>query len=419
VPAVLVDGQDQGEFEHGSSSSVRSVRARIGSADPWAGNNGGCGAEAGEVGWAGGSSRFPDRAGSRGVRCHDRVHGIRTRAGTDVASRLTISYALSVEDLADTRFAISPLTETVLSLRILREPGLSAVLQPWRAAVLAQVVGTLDTVLLLSLVGPKLGLPDFLTPRPTTFTSTFANELGLVRRASAELVRRDLRAVYPPGPLPAPLRAADEAGAAPLLELRDDICDLLERYWDIVIRAYWPQMRLVLEADTTYRARQLAVGGARLLFAEMHPNLRWDDGVLYISKMIGNHHVAAAGRGLLLTPSIFAYKPAPPVGAEVRPALSYPARGVATLFAPIPAADTTALASLVGAPKATLLHLLGEPLPTVEIARRLSVTPSAVSQHLWVLHATGLVTRARDGRTVLYRRSRLGDQLTEHPVAAN
>ncbi|MEV4811411.1 hypothetical protein AB0J96_16380 [Micromonospora avicenniae] len=34
-----------------------------------------------------------------------------------------------------------------------------------------------------------------------------------------------------------------------------------------------------------------------------------------------------------------------------------------------------------------------------------------MSQYLRVLHATGLVTRARHGRHVLYRRSRLGDQL--------
>jgi DNA-binding MarR family transcriptional regulator len=55
--------------------------------------------------------------------------------------------------------------------------------------------------------------------------------------------------------------------------------------------------------------------------------------------------------------------------------------------------------------------MLDEPLPTVEIARRLKVTPSAVSQHLQVLHATRLVTRARDRRQVLYRRAPIGDQL--------
>ncbi|MFC7740629.1 helix-turn-helix domain-containing protein [Nocardiopsis composta] len=66
---------------------------------------------------------------------------------------------------------------------------------------------------------------------------------------------------------------------------------------------------------------------------------------------------------------------------------------------------------LLGAPRARLLALLGEPLPTVELARRLRVTPSAVSQHLRVLHAAGLVARARDGRHVLYRRSPLGEEL--------
>jgi DNA-binding transcriptional ArsR family regulator len=66
---------------------------------------------------------------------------------------------------------------------------------------------------------------------------------------------------------------------------------------------------------------------------------------------------------------------------------------------------------LLGQPRAVLLRMLDEPLPTIEIARRLEVTPSAVSQHLQVLHATNLVTRARDGRYLLYRRSPLGDQL--------
>jgi DNA-binding transcriptional ArsR family regulator len=328
-----------------------------------------------------------------------------------------ISFELGVEDLADTRFALSPLHETVLSLRVLRDPGLYALHLPWRRSVLDQLTG-LDTALLMALQGDNRALPDFLTPRPPSFAPAFDDELAAVRRAPPGLVRRDLLDVHAPGPVPEALNEAVNGDERAVCELRDAICDVLERYWDIAIRPAWPKMRLVLEADMTYRARQLAAGGARLLFADMHPNLSWRDGVLRIDKMIGKHRVAAAGRGLLLVPSVFSHKPAPPVSPEEPPLLAYPCRGVATLWVPAPAADAGALVALLGAPRARLLGQLGEPLATAEIARRLGVTPSAVSQHLQVLHATGLVTRARDGRHVLYRRSPLGDQLIGQPGAA-
>ncbi|MGP3991526.1 ArsR/SmtB family transcription factor [Streptomyces sp. 3N207] len=329
-----------------------------------------------------------------------------------------ISFALGVEDLADTRFAVSPLQETVLSLRVLRDPGLSALHLPWRRAVLSRL-GALDTGLLMSLVGRRHTVPDFLTPRPTGFAPSFEDELAVVRRTSPHVVRRELEAVYAPDPLPEPLHHAAAAFAdadatdAPVAGLVDTICELLQHYWELAIRPTWPQMQLVLEADMTYRAGQLAVGGARLLFTDMHPNLRWHDGVLHIDKAIGNYRVTACGRGLLLIPSVFAHKPAPPISPDEPPVLAYPSRAVATLWAPAPAADTSALASLLGTPRSRLLRLLAEPLATTEIARRLRVTPSAVSQHLRVLYATGLVTRARHGRRVLYRRSSLGDQLTD------
>jgi DNA-binding transcriptional ArsR family regulator len=131
--------------------------------------------------------------------------------------------------------------------------------------------------------------------------------------------------------------------------------------------------------------------------------------------MIGQHTIAAAGRGLLLIPSIFAYKPVPPLDPGEPPWLAYPSRGIATLWSPPPQPNTTALNNLLGRSRARLLQILDEPLPTIEIARRLKVTPSAASQHLQALHATGLVTRARDRRHVLYRRSPLGDQLTTRP----
>ncbi|WP_067170070.1 ArsR/SmtB family transcription factor [Microtetraspora niveoalba] len=320
-----------------------------------------------------------------------------------------ISFVLGVEDLADTRFALSPLHETLFSLRVLQDPGLSALHLPWRRSVLGGL-GALDTGLLMSLVAQRRTIPDFLTPRPTSFAPVFEEELSVVRRTSPDLVRHDLLLAHAPDPLPDALRdaAADDASVA---GLRDAICDLLRRYWEVAIEPMWPQMRLVLEADMTYRARQLALGGARLLFADMHPNLRWRDGVLHVHKMIGGYRVAASGRGLLLLPSVFAHKPSPPVSPDEPPSLVYPSRGVATLWGAVSTADTAALTSLLGASRARLLVLLEEPLPTVELARRLRVTPSAVSQHLRVLHATGLVTRTRDGRQVLYRRSALGDGL--------
>ncbi|MFG2603233.1 ArsR/SmtB family transcription factor [Streptomyces sp. NPDC048514] len=323
-----------------------------------------------------------------------------------------ISFVLGVEDLADTRFALSPLHETLFSLRVLQDPGLSPLHLPWRRSVLGRL-GELDTGLLMSLVAQRRTLPDFLTPNPRRFAPAFEEELAVVRRESSSRVRHDLLLAHAPDPLPEALRAAahDDTHVA---GLRDAICDLLQHYWRLAVEPMWPQMRLVLEADMTYRARRLALGGARLLFADMHPNLHWQDGVLHVHKMISRHRVAASGRGLLLMPSVFAHKPAPPVSPDEPPSLVYPSRGVATLRdSVVPTADTAALTSLLGASRAGLLRLLGEPLPTVELARRLRVTPSAVSQHLRVLHATGLVTRTRDGRHVLYRRSALGDRLAD------
>lgn len=101
-----------------------------------------------------------------------------------------ISFELGVEDLADTRFALSPLYETVLSLRVLREPGLSALHLPWRRSVLGALdaldgldgLGGLDTELLMSVVAVRRTLPDFLTPRPTSFAPSFEEELAAVGR---------------------------------------------------------------------------------------------------------------------------------------------------------------------------------------------------------------------------------------------
>ncbi|GHH16960.1 ArsR/SmtB family transcription factor [Streptomyces lanatus] len=323
-----------------------------------------------------------------------------------------ISFLLDVDDLADTRFAISPLREVMGSLRALRAPALFPLHTPWRRSVLDRL-DPADARLLGALVGQTLVLPDFLTPRPTTFAPALEDQLAVVRATPPELVRRDLLATHAPHPLPEALRQTTAPGDAHVAELLEELSELLLRYWELAIGPDWPRMRLVLEADITHRARQLAMGGAQLLFSDLHRNVRWRDGVLRVEQMIGRHEVDGSGRGLRLVPSLFAHKPAPPVSADEPPMLAYPGRGAATLWEPRPDPGDSALAALLGAPRTTILRLLAEPLPTVELARRLGVTPGAVSQHLRVLHATGLVGRARDGRRVLYRRTALGDQLAD------
>lgn len=327
-----------------------------------------------------------------------------------LALRLMISFRLGVEDLADTRFAISPLLETVCSLWALHDPGMYALHLPWLRSV-QPGLAALDTKLLMSLVGPTKALPDFLTPRPTTFAPDIDDELKTVRTTPLDVVRRDLIATHIPGDVPDTLAAATESSDSAVTRLVADICDLLRSYWEVAIAPTWKQIRLLLEADMTYRARQLATGGARLLFADLHQNVRWRDGMLNIDKMISKHTIPVSGRGLLLLPSLFVYKPVPPMSPDELPWLAYPCRGAATLWTVAPKADASTLTSLLGATRAGLLYMLDEPLATIEIARRLKVTPSAVSQHLQVLHATGLVTRTRAGRTVLYHRSALSEQL--------
>jgi len=334
-----------------------------------------------------------------------------------------IRIELGVEDLANTHFGISPLTETVFSVWALTDPSRHTLHLPWIRAARGRTDPD-DARLLHSLVGPSRippdfrgnpsrPIPDFLTPRPTTFVARFDDELAAVRATPPGVVRRDLVATHAPDPVPDELAAATEPGDRAVRKLLDAICGALQRHWERSLAPDWAEMQLVLEADTTYRARRLATGGARLLFADIHPNLRWSEGVLTVTEMVGDHTVAAAGRGLLLIPSIFAFKPVPPLDPGEPPSLGYPSRGIGTLWSPPPEPDPTALVDLLGRTRALLLQMLDEPLPTVEIARRLKVTPSAVSQHLQVLHATGLLARARDRRHVLYRRTPVGDELTE------
>ncbi|MEU6232800.1 helix-turn-helix domain-containing protein [Kitasatospora sp. NPDC047058] len=324
-------------------------------------------------------------------------------------------FRLSLADLATTWFACSPIQEAALSLRMWTHPGFYPLQSP-AFERLRPDFERLDSALLLSLVAANRWIPDFLTPRPVTPSADFRTELAVVRALPPEQLRPELEQTFLPHGQPLPALLA--AGLADPARLLARIADALEEYWEVCLApGWWPQARTVLEADLVYRARVLSQYGAAALFADLDHRLHWEDGVLAINRRWSGQDgdITVDGRGLVLAPTFFARGAITMISNDRPPQISYPARGQGGMAGPAAPVTRRALELLLGAPKARLLALLAEPASTTELAYRLGVTPGAVSQHLAVLHETGLVTRARNGRSVLYSRSPLGDELTGGP----
>jgi DNA-binding transcriptional ArsR family regulator len=342
--------------------------------------------------------------GSLGTTLTPPSERVRRAATIDLGFPLMIEMRLRVADLAETSFAVSPLQETVFSLWVWRWPGRQAFHLPWRRAM-AAAWRQCDVEMLDALVSPRKWVPDFLTPRPETPLTEIAAELAIVQATPAARVADGLRATYAGAALPAVLTGPPAAALSRIVAA-------LSGYWQACLEPWWPRIRAVLEADIVYRSRQLALGGARALFADLDARVRWADGALYVDNT--HHHnvvIDIDGRGLPLVPSLFCRGAITYISAEEPPVIVYPARGRATVWESAGAASDAALAELLGAPRARLLSLLDRPASTTELAYRLAVSPSAVSQHLRVLRAAGLLGKARSGRSVLYLRSPLGDEL--------
>lgn len=318
-----------------------------------------------------------------------------------------VRFVFTVEDLARTRFAISPMWELERSLVALRDPSHAALHVPW----LRSLSGRLDGLALekaVALTPPRGFNPDFLTPPPAGPLGSIEDDLAALRATPLAQIRSDMalfRSQQPSG------RAiADTWLAHPRREVRR-LADLLEAYWARAVEPVWPRVRAFLDADIAYRARRLAAGGPAALFADLAEGVAWEQPGLDVVVPLHDATVELAGRGLLLMPSAFAaIRPFVIDRAPWQPTLVYPARGIATLWqdaAPAP----EGLARILGATRAAILADLAAPRSTTEVAQRLSLSPGGTSHHLTALRDAGLVTGRRVGRQVLYVRTALGDAL--------
>jgi hypothetical protein len=315
-----------------------------------------------------------------------------------------IRYELAGMDLADVRFAVSPLNELALSLRTWRDPGRYPLHLPWLRDVHA-ARADLDVEVLLALTNTRLWTPDFLTPRPRSPLTRIEDELEGVRAVPPDVVAHDLAVVHPGGDLPPALRG-------PVPAVQERIVDTLEAYWKRCFAGSWLRMRTLLEADVMHRGREMASRGLAAMFAGLAERISFADGVVSLRLTSPVSYTrSTTGDGLTLVPTLFTRGASGPISSTQPPLIMYGARGLGTLWEPARTPTPAALTALVGAVRAGLLVQLATPASSTELAARAGVTPAAVNQHLRALRAAGLLTSSRYGRSVLYRRSDLGDHL--------
>lgn len=313
-------------------------------------------------------------------------------------------------DVARVRFGISPVFETVKAMHAVAAPGDCAVHLPWIRRFAPLMPDDADVRLLRRVMSGR-AIPISLVPPPDTRLPDLGHELHRVRTADPDRVRDSLDAIF--------------GRRRWLAEFRDDppavlarLAGAIERCFRATIEPHWPRMRAVMEADIDYRARLLAEGGVERVVRGLHREVRWSAaGEVVVwpdGPGKGRDVIEMSGAGLVLCPSVFCW---PHATAALRPAgtptLRYPARGIGTLWELPVQRPAAAMAELLGTTRAGILAALGEPSDTPTLARRLRVTPGAVSQHLRVLRDAGLVVTQRDGRGALHLRTPRADALLD------
>ena len=335
---------------------------------------------------------------------------------------MVLRIAVGNEDLTTSRFALSPLWELTQALRQLargRRQRDETVLRPWllrardryRALARETDLGVID-----ALNPPGWGA-DFLAPIPASVHTTIGDLLDQVRSTPADQARREVAVALGRQPRVDPrverILTSDRVAGY--------IADVLAAAWQALLEPEWRTLRAILERDVIYRAGQLASRGWAAALTDLHADLSWRQGRIEMSRWSAGDGADAraddgadlGGRGLLFIPSVFVWpRLALSLDPPWPPALIYPARGVSALWEqPGRTGPGTALHRLLGGSRAAILLALEDPASTTQLAATLGQSLGGIGDHLAVLREAGLVARARSGRSVLYRRTPVGDAL--------
>jgi len=199
---------------------------------------------------------------------------------------------------------------------------------------------------------PRRGyVPDFLIPPPRTGSPGLRDQLAEIRATGPAQVARELERCRE--------TVDDEQHRRQLTSLltdperaRDQLAARLHDAWTSLVAPFWVRIRTLLDRDIDERSRTLARHGLRRALDELHPKIRWTKQGLSLADRTGRT-VAVDQRGFLLMPSAYLW---PHVAAT-------------------------------------------------------ELSPAGVSRHLLALRDAGLLTTARHGHEIRYRRTELGSAL--------
>jgi DNA-binding transcriptional ArsR family regulator len=261
----------------------------------------------------------------------------------------------------------------------------------------------------LQLLGPVYGpdgpaiVPSCLLPSPDTFESSFEDDLDRLAAMDRDDLRRELIEL-----------GADRTGWAkadrqPRRWLSQYLY-ALRRAWTGA-RPLWAQAAPLLDREVERVGVALARGTVDQLVQSTFPRGRVEDGRWYTRLDVD--HPETVDDELVLQPMI--------IGP--RYALIGRSHGrVSRLTYPLPGASRlelnggspgygSALAALLGTPRATILRRLDDAVVVGQLALDLLYTPGAITHHLAALEHAGLARRERRGRQVIAHRTARGTAL--------
>lgn len=318
---------------------------------------------------------------------------------------------MNPESVARSRFALSPLAETLASVMTLVRQDDDPWLQPWakthRASFQQMLAADRFTDGFLSLATSTKWIPAPLTiPPQGGMKTSIAEELVRVRSFSDTAVIQELQRAHQHS------WKRQDLGWISGRDFADRIANLIHTIWTEHVQPDWPRRRAILERDVMYRAGLLAAYGWPAAVDRMTRHSNWidADAIQFSLQTFPDRDVG--GSGLQFVPVT---RTSGTWLAEWPPddyAVIYPARGIAHQPPPH---EQQAVDRLLGAGRGRILRELDHPATTSDLATQLSASLGTIGEHLTVLRNARLIVGTRIGHRVIYRRTGLGDQLLTPP----